>query len=134
MKGESILVDASAVLAVILEEPEKAAILEVTAGCEAKAPGCLRWEIGNAFSAMVKRGRLTDHESLAALRIFETIPVQEVYVNLGDALALAMRQHIYAYDAYYLMAAKNHRVALLTLDSGMSDVARAEGINLKEIP
>lgn len=133
MSGESILVDASAVLAVILEEPEKGAILEATAGSEAKAPGCLRWEIGNAFSAMVKRGRLAEHESLAALRIFETIPVQEVDVDMESALALALKHQIYAYDAYYLMAAKNHRVALLTLDSRMGDVAREEGINLKEI-
>ena len=117
----------------ILEEPEKAGILEATAGSEAKAPGCLRWEVGNAFSAMVKRGRLAESESIAALKIFETIPVQEVDVDLEGALALAMKHQIYAYDAYYLMAARNHRVALLTLDGRMRDVARIEGINLKEI-
>ena len=133
MNCDSILVDASAVLAVILEEPEKAGILEATAGSEAKAPGCLRWEVGNAFSAMVKRGRLAESESIAALKIFETIPVQEVDVDLEGALALAMKHQIYAYDAYYLMAARNHRVALLTLDGKMRDVARTEGINLKEI-
>jgi predicted nucleic acid-binding protein len=134
MVSDSILVDASTVLAVILEEPEKAAILEATTGSEAKAPGCLRWEIGNAFSAMVKRGRLSESESIAALKIFETIPVQEVDVDLEDALALAIKHRIYTYDAYYLMAAKNHRVALLTLDGRMSDVARTEGIQLKELP
>ena len=133
MKNESILVDASAVLAVLLEEPEKSAILDATVGCEAKVPGCLRWEIGNAFSVMVKRGRLEERDSIAALRIFETIPVQEVDVNLEDALSLAAKHQIYAYDAYYLVAAKKHRLALLTLDGRMNDVARAEGISLKEI-
>lgn len=133
MNSPSILVDASVVLAVILEEPEKAAILDVTAGSEAKAPGCLRWEVGNAFSAMVKRGRLEESGSIAALRIFETIPVQEVDVDLGSALALALKYRIYAYDAYYLVAAKSHKVALLTLDGRMSEVAKAEGIKLKEI-
>lgn len=133
MSNESILVDASAVLAVILEEPEKPAILEVTAGSEAKAPGCLGWEIGNAFSAMVKRGRLEKEESIAALRIFEAIPVQEVDVNLKDALELALKYRIYAYDAYYLIAAKNHKIALLTLDGRMSEIARSEGVNLQEI-
>jgi predicted nucleic acid-binding protein len=131
--NKSILVDASAVLAVILEEPEKPAILEVTAGCEAKAPGCLRWEIGNAFSRMVKRNRLKEHESIAALAVFETIPIQEVDVNLEEALQLALNHQIYAYDAYYLVAAKTHRVELLTLDGRMSDVAKAEGIKLKEV-
>lgn len=133
MKSKNILVDASAVLAVILEEPEKASILEATAGYEAKAPGCLRWEVGNAFSAMVKRGRLEEAESLAALKVFELIPIQEVDVDLEDALEMALRNGIYAYDAYYLAAAKKHRVELLSLDQKMVEVARQEGINLKEI-
>jgi len=133
MKGKNILVDASAVLAVILEEPEKASILEATAGYEAKAPGCLRWEVGNAFSAMVKKGRLAEAECLAALKVFHLIPIQEVDVDMEDALVMALRNDIYAYDAYYLAAAKKHRVELLSLDQKMLEVARQEGINLKEI-
>jgi predicted nucleic acid-binding protein len=133
MKNKIILVDASAVLAVILEEPEKASILEATAGCEAKSPGCLRWEVGNAFSAMVKKGRLTAEESLAALKVFEMIPMQEVDVDLEEALEMALRNRIYTYDAYYLTAAKNHRVELLSLDEKMIDVARREEIKIKEI-
>lgn len=133
MNSKSILVDASAVLAVILEEPEKASIVDATAGYEAKAPGCLNWEIGNAFSAMARRGRLGPEESLAALKIFETIPMQEVEVDLEEALELALRNDIYAYDAYYLAAAKKHRVALLSLDQKMVEVARNEGIKIKEI-
>jgi predicted nucleic acid-binding protein len=133
MKGKSILVDASAVLAVILEEPEKASIVNATAGYEAKAPGCLYWEVGNAFSAMAKRGRLGPDESLAALKVFEMIPMQEVEVDLEEALELALRNSIYAYDAYYLAAAKKHRVELLSLDQKMVEVARNEGIKIKEI-
>jgi predicted nucleic acid-binding protein len=133
MKNEIILVDASVVLAVILEEPEKAAILEATAGYEAKSPGCLRWEVGNAFSAMVKRGILAEAESLAALKVFEMIPMQEVDVDLEEALEMALRNCIYTYDAYYLTAAKNHRVELLSLDGKMIEVARREGIKIKEI-
>jgi len=56
-----------------------------------------------------------------------------VDVNLEDALSLAVKHRIYAYDAYYLVAAKKHRLALLTLDGRMNDVARAEGISLKEV-
>lgn len=133
MNRESILVDASAVLAVILDEPEKASIVGATSGCEAKVPGCLRWEIGNAFSAMVKRGRLVDEVSLEALKVFETIPLQEVEVDLKEALEIALRNGIYAYDAYYLAAAKKHRVALLSLDQKMLEVAVKEGIKIKEL-
>lgn len=83
---------------------------------------------------MVKRNRLKEPESIAGLAIFETIPIQEVDVNLEEALKLALKHDIYAYDAYYLVAAKAHNVGLLTLDGRMSDVAKAEGIKLKELP
>ena len=133
MKKKGVLVDASAVLAVILEEPEKASIVKATAGHEAITPGCLRWEVGNAFSAMAKRGRLKPEETLAALKVFETIPMQEVGVDLEEALEMALQNGIYAYDAYYLAAAKKHRVELLSLDQRMLEVARHEGIKIKEL-
>jgi predicted nucleic acid-binding protein len=133
MGGKSILVDASAVLAVILEEPEKGSIVKATTGYEAKVPGCLSWEVGNAFSAMVKRGRLGAKESLAALKVFEMIPMQEVEVDLEEALEMALRNEIYAYDAYYLAAAKKHRIEILSLDQNMVEVARNEGIKIKEL-
>lgn len=132
MVKKSILVDASAVLAVILEEPEKGGIVKATKGYEAKAPGCLSWEIGNAFSAMVKKGRLQENESIEGLRIFERIPIQYVDVEMEAALAMAFRNDIYAYDAYYLAAAKSHRIELLSLDQRMVEVARKEGIKIKE--
>ena len=125
--------DASAVLAVILEEPEKASIVKGTSGYEAKAPACLNWEVGNAFSAMAKRGRLGQEEILAALKVFEMIPIQEVEVDIEEALELALRNDIYAYDAYYLAAAKKHSVEILSLDQKMLEVARNEGIKLKEL-
>jgi len=93
MKKKGILVDASAVLAVILEEPEKAGIVKATAGYEAKAPGCLRWEVGNAFSAMAKRGRLRPEETLAALQVFGIIPMQQGNISRGRHAALGAEAH-----------------------------------------
>jgi len=133
MSRENLIVDASAFLAVILEEPEKASILEGTTGANLKVPGCLQWEVGNAFSAMVKRGRLSIEHGLEALRIFDQIPYQEIDVNLVEALQIANRHGIYAYDAYYLAAAKTHRLKLLTLDRKMQQVAEKEGIKTKDI-
>jgi len=50
-----ILVDASIFLAVILEEPERDGIVELFEGKEIVSVGCLPWEVGNAFSAMLNR-------------------------------------------------------------------------------
>ena len=133
MKRNAIIADASIVLAVLLEEPEKANIIEATKGLEIKAPLCLRWEIGNALSAMAKRNRLKKSEIQKVISIFEVLPIQEVETDLSDSLEIALRNKIYAYDAYYLSVAKKHKIELLSLDRQMIEVAKKESIKTKEI-
>lgn len=130
---EKIVVDASTVLAVVMNEPEKTAIISATRESILMAPGCLPWEVGNAFSAMLKRGRLDIEVALAGLGVFECIPIQESAVDLKAALRLAEKHNIYAYDAYYLELAMRGSMPLLTLDERMAAVGKKEGIKLKEV-
>lgn len=131
MSNATIVVDASVLLAVILEEPRKADLLVLTEGATLVAPGCLRWEMGNAFSAMLKRGRLGIDEVSEGLSIFERIPVREMDVRLHSALSLSHRYGIYAYDAYYLDLARRTSNSLLTLDRRMAKIAEKENIDVK---
>ena len=96
-------------------------------------PGCLKWEVGNAFSAMEKRNRLTPEHVQAGIQIFEKIPYEEVQVDLSEALRIASKHGIYAYDAYYLAAASGKGVELLSLDKAMKQIAEKEGIKLRNI-
>ncbi len=128
-----MVVDASAVLAVILEEPEKPMLVKETAGATLLAPACLSWEIGNAFSAILKRKRMNLESASKGLSIFELIPIQEMEVSLVEALVLCDRHNIYAYDAYYLQLAKRSSLPLLTLDRRMAEVAQQENIQVKGI-
>jgi hypothetical protein len=54
-----IVVDTSALIAVIANEPEKPTLVELTSGADLIAPGSVHFEIGNAFSAMLRRRRIT---------------------------------------------------------------------------
>jgi predicted nucleic acid-binding protein len=54
-----IVVDTSTVIAVVAGEAEKARLLELTKDATIVAPPSIDWEIGNAFSAMLKRSRIT---------------------------------------------------------------------------
>jgi len=130
-RERKFVVDASVVLAVILDEPEKSALVAETEGATLLAPGCLSWEIGNAFSAILKRKRMDFESASQGLTIFEMIPIQEMEVSLVDALALCNRHAIYAYDAYYLELAKRSVLPLLTLDRRMVKVAQQENIQVK---
>jgi predicted nucleic acid-binding protein len=69
-------VDTSVIVAVIANEPEKAALVELTRGSELIAPSSVHWEIGNAFSAMLKRKRITPDEAFKALEIYARIPIR----------------------------------------------------------
>ncbi len=50
-----IVIDTSALIAVITGEPERDRIVELTTGATLVGPGSIPWEIGNAFSAMFKQ-------------------------------------------------------------------------------
>ena len=53
-----IIIDTSALIAVIVGEPERDIIVDITTGNNLIGPGSIPWEIGNAFSAMFKQKRL----------------------------------------------------------------------------
>ena len=61
----NLVVDTSVIIAVIANEPEKPALVARTQGTELFAPRSLHWEIGNAFSAMLKRQRITLEQAQA---------------------------------------------------------------------
>ena len=96
-----IVADASVFLSVVLDEADRNWVLEKTEGHSAVSPEILPYEIGNALIAVRRKGRLTDREILRAFDISQRIAVKLVPVKIHDALKLAVRFHIYAYDAYY---------------------------------
>jgi uncharacterized protein with PIN domain len=49
-----IAVDTSVIIAVIADEPQRIKIIELTKNSTIVAPSSVKWEVGNAFSAMLK--------------------------------------------------------------------------------
>ena len=128
-----ILVDANVYLAIILDEPEKKSIIDLTQNSELVSPLVLPYEIGNALSAMFKRNRLTKTQIIDCFDIYNTIPVRLIDVDIKVALQIASEFGIYAYDAYYLEVAKRFKFNLLSLDKKMMSVASNMGIHLLEV-
>ncbi len=127
-----IIIDTSAVIATVLDEPEKTRLVELTRGADLVAPGSQPWELGNAFSALFKKGRLSLADALAAFHAYETIPIQFVEVELGQALEIAKQLGIYAYDAYMIACALDHKAPLLTLDQTLRRQAERLKITVLE--
>ena len=128
-----IVVDTSALIAVIVGEPEREKIIEITKGNILIGPGSIPWEIGNAFSAMFKRNRLSVKEAQKGLLIFDSIPLRYIEPDFVKVLHLSKQTEMYAYDAYFLDCAIRHKAPLLTLDKKLRRSAQNLNIETMEI-
>jgi predicted nucleic acid-binding protein len=128
-----IVIDASAILAVIIGEPERDRIVEMTGGHNLVGPGSIPWEIGNAFSSMLKQRRVSIDEARQGLSIFQSIAIRYLAVDLENALSIAHAANLYAYDAYFLDCAARHAAPLLTLDRPLRRAADTIGIRILEV-
>ena len=128
-----IVVDTSALLAVILGESERDRIIELTAGQTLIGPGSIPWEVGNAFSAMLKQDRLTIDDAQKGLAIFEQIPIQFSKPDFAHSLEIAHHAKIYAYDAYVLDCAIRHKAPILTLDLKLMRSAKTFNAPILEV-
>lgn len=128
-----IVIDTSAVIAVIANEPEKPSIVKHTLGANLIAPASVHWEVGNAFSAMFKRRRISLSQAKEAIKSYERIVFRFIDVDLGQSLELSDRLDMYGYDAYVLACALNLRSPLLTLDKKLAAAAPAVGVRVLEV-
>ncbi len=129
----NIVVDTSAVIAVIANEPEKKRLIELTKGFDLIAPHSVHWEIGNAFSAMFKRKQVTLEQSKKAIDSYQKIPIRLLETDLINALELSNRFNIYAYDAYIISCALKHNCALISLDRNLLSSAEEAGAKILEV-
>ena len=130
----AVIVDTSALIAVLVGEADRDALIAATIGVELLAPASVHWEIGNALSALVKRKRLTLAQAQRALNAYAAIPIRFLEVDLALALEIAAEHKLYAYDAYLITCALAQRSPLLTLDVALQRAAQAAGVQLVELP
>ena len=123
-----ITIHISALLAVCTDERRKPRLIEITAGCSLIAPSSVHWEIGNALSTMLKRDRVDLAQAQACVAAYREVPLRLLDVDLVQALAIATRFRMYAYDAYLLTCAMQSRSPLLSLDGALNKVAGELGI------
>jgi predicted nucleic acid-binding protein len=128
-----LVIDTSALIAVLTAEPTRDRLIARTQGAELLAPGSVHWEIGNALSALLKRRRLKLAEVQAALAAYARIPIHFVDIELGVALELADRFGLYTYDAYLMACARRYGAPLLTLDPRLGRVAHESGVRVLEV-
>ena len=129
----NIVIDSSAIVVVIVAEPEKDAIIAATSGQTLIGPGSIPWEIGNAFSAMIRQRRVSVADAQRGMEILDDIPIQYVSVDMSNVMSISAEGNTYAYDPYFLDCALRHAAPLLTLDRKLGRLARTLGVNLVDL-
>ncbi|MGA2641793.1 MAG: type II toxin-antitoxin system VapC family toxin [Spirochaetia bacterium] len=130
----TFVVDASILLAVLMSEPERPKIVELTKDVDLIAPASVHWEVGNALSSMLKRGRLTLGQAESVLKNYEKIPIRFVEVSLRDSIRISADRKIYAYDAFLIACARDQKCRLISLDRALLQASIDTGIQVVEVP
>lgn len=115
----AIVIDASALIAVVFGEPEGDAVRNFCHGAQLLAPQLLDYEIANV--CLVKQRR---HPDLAdkltrQFAAFQLLALERLPVQIGEVHLLATQTGLTAYDAAYLWLALQHDCPLITLDSAL---------------
>jgi predicted nucleic acid-binding protein len=128
-----IVIDTSAILAVVGLEPERAELIRLTKGATLVAPSSVHWEVGNAMSAMFKRRAIELTDALRMVDAYAGIPIRLMDMTLSQAVELSHKLNIYAYDAFVIGCALKQRAPILTLDSVLNERARSLDVEVIEV-
>jgi predicted nucleic acid-binding protein len=124
-----VLLDASAIMAVILNEPNREKVTNLTKNMVLSSSEVISFEVGNALVSLLKKHKLTTEEVLSAYKKYTSIPLRIAKVDIEKALKIACKYNIYAYDAYYLEVAYRLKLPLITFDGPMKNVGLSLNIN-----
>ncbi len=115
------VIDASALAAIVFNEPSSAAIADLIRGCELVAPELLAYEMANVCLVKIRR-RSAPRDVLLAAMAMPGLRVETVTVDHRALLPLAEATGLTIYDSSYLWLARELGVDLVTLDRELAAV------------
>ena len=125
-----IVIDNSAIIAAIADEPDGDKVINLTENAILVCPNVVPFEISNALTRMIRREVIDKDKIRQLLKSFQKIPIKLFENKLEDVLEIGWEHKIYAYDAFLLDTAKSLNLPLLTLDDGMEAVGKKLGIKI----
>jgi predicted nucleic acid-binding protein len=122
MAADALVVDASAVAALLFGEPSGPAIADRLGSHALLAPTLLRYELASVCRKKVLRHPNKERELTQALALVPSLGIQEVQPIPGPLVDIALQTGLTTYDAAYLWLAREAEAELVTLDARLNDV------------
>jgi predicted nucleic acid-binding protein len=121
----TLVVDASAIGAILFGEPEADAVEHRMRGHLLVAPALIGLEVANMCVKRVRRAPERHKEVLAVLDVYARFRIREQEVEHAGVLRLAITNRLTAHDAAYLWLARHLGLPLVTLDARLGEAAQA---------
>ncbi len=132
-----LVLDASVVLAVVLQETNRRHAAEVLAGVaehRATVPSLWHIEVGNALLIAERQKLISAAEKSAALRDIAGLPIkvdgETVARAWREALSLAEQYRLTLDDSLYLELSLRRQLPLATFDTALQRAARSANVAL----
>jgi predicted nucleic acid-binding protein len=119
------VVDASALAALLFNEPESTGIAEHLQDSTLIAPGLLEFELAHVCLSKCRRHPDQREAILAAFALRRRMAIEAAPVDHAAVLGLAFETDLTAYDASYLWLARAAGAELVTLDQALARAAAA---------
>ncbi|HEY7742701.1 MAG TPA: type II toxin-antitoxin system VapC family toxin [Burkholderiales bacterium] len=114
------VVDASAVAAVLFDEPEAAPVIAGASG-PLLAPPLLRYELANVCETKLRKNPRQAKLTLQRYQLLSGLDIEFAEPDWGTLPLLARQWDLTAFDAAYLQLALKRKAPLVTLDARLAD-------------
>ena len=119
----AVVVDASALAALLFGEPGHDAVARQLKGQSMHAPTLIDYELASVTMKKLRRVPANADALLAALHTVRRVRIRRVQPDMVQVLALAVATGLTAYDASYLWVSKSLGLRLVTLDRELAKAA-----------
>lgn len=118
-----VVVDASALAAVLFDEPDAAEMRRALSGRALHTTTLVDYELANTALKKLRREPVRTVALLAALQAAQHLSMSRTTPDMVQVLALAAATNLTAYDASYLWVARSVGLPLVTLDRALAKAA-----------
>ena len=116
----SVVVDASAIAAVLFSEPSADEVVERLGSAQLAAPSLLPYEVVSVAGGKVRRGEVPTDTAMTALAAFGRMRILLHEPDFSEVFRFTVRTRLTAYDAAYLHLAQSLSAELVTLDDKLA--------------
>lgn len=118
----TLVVDASAIGAVVFGEPNGTTIAAHIEDESLVAPTLIDYELANIAWKKIRRHPAQRLQILAAFSAMHRVQIKRLPVPADEVLSLAVDTGLSAYDASYLWLAMSRDIELVTLDNELARI------------